>query len=82
MMSVLILGSVSPSLPNPSEGSPGQWHLFNDFLVQPLAKEEALNFTSWKIPYVLSFQLKEANNIVDFSWKRNLDTSLLYRGPS
>lgn len=82
MMSVLTVSSVSPSTPAPSEGSSSQWHLFNDFLVQPISKEEALNFTSWKIPYVLSFQLKEARNVVDFSWKQNLDTSLLYRGTS
>ena len=82
MTNVLTLRIVSPSSANPPEGSSSQWHLFNDFLVQPISKKEALNFASWKIPYVLSFQLKEANNIVDFSWKQNLDTSLLYRGSS
>lgn len=81
MRRVLTLSPVSPSQPKAPEGVPGQWHLFNDFLVQPISKDEALSFASWKIPYVLSFQRKEANHKVDFSWKKNLDTSILYRGP-
>jgi len=61
--------------------SESQWHLFNDFLVQPISKEEALRFAPWKMPCVLAFQRKEENNKMDNSWKDNLDTSLLYRGP-
>ncbi|KAI4925267.1 poly(A)-specific ribonuclease [Alternaria conjuncta] len=57
-----------------------RWHLFNDFLVRPIPKEEALRFdTSWKLPSVLTFQLKSARNKIDDSWKQNLDTSILYR---
>ncbi|RYN40444.1 PAB-dependent poly(A)-specific ribonuclease subunit [Alternaria tenuissima] len=57
-----------------------RWHLFNDFLVRPIPKEEALRFEpSWKLPSVLTFQLKSARNKIDDSWKENLDTSILYR---
>jgi PAB-dependent poly(A)-specific ribonuclease subunit 2 len=55
------------------------WHLFNDFLVRPIAKEEALTFnTNWKLPSVIAYQVKAASNHIDDSWKRNLDTSILY----
>ncbi|KAH7093275.1 PAB-dependent poly(A)-specific ribonuclease subunit PAN2 [Paraphoma chrysanthemicola] len=57
-----------------------KWHLFNDFLVRPIPKEEALRFEpSWKLPSVLSYQLKTARNKIDDSWKETLDTSILYR---
>jgi PAB-dependent poly(A)-specific ribonuclease subunit 2 len=56
-----------------------QWHLFNDFHVKPVSSEEALTFnTSWKTPSVITYQLKSANNQLDFGWKRQLDTRLLY----
>lgn len=56
-----------------------QWHLFNDFLVRCVSTEEALTFnTSWKVPSVVSFQVKEANNKIDSTWKEQLDTSILY----
>lgn len=57
-----------------------KWHLFNDFLVRPIPKEEALRFEpSWKLPSVLTYQLKSARNEIDDSWKDSLDTSILYR---
>jgi PAB-dependent poly(A)-specific ribonuclease subunit 2 len=61
--------------------APGQsqWHLFNDFLVRPVSTEEALTFnSSWKVPSVVAFQVKEANNKIDNEWKNQLDTSLLF----
>lgn len=59
-----------------------QWHLFNDFHVVPVAREEALTFNaSWKLPAVLTFQLKDANNTIDHSWRDKLDTSVLYYDP-
>ncbi|KAH8205355.1 hypothetical protein TruAng_000434 [Truncatella angustata] len=64
-----------------AEQSPGknQWYLFNDFHVVPVAREEALTFnSSWKLPSVITFQQKEANNKIDHSWKEKLDASLLY----
>jgi PAB-dependent poly(A)-specific ribonuclease subunit 2 len=60
-------------------GEPDQWHLFNDFLVQPIPKEDALKFDpNWKLPSVIAYQLKSSNNHIDDSWKKNLDTSLLF----
>lgn len=69
--------SVGHSLPEAPDRS--QWYLFNDFLVRPVQKEEALSFnTSWKVPSVITYQQKVFNNKVDNSWKRKLDTSVLY----
>ncbi|KAL7810030.1 ubiquitin carboxyl-terminal hydrolase domain-containing protein [Trichoderma aethiopicum] len=62
-----------------------QWHLFNDFLVRPVSRDEALSFnTTWKYPSVLAYQVKAANNKIDSEWKKNIDTSILYQdlGPS
>ncbi|KAI9743044.1 MAG: poly(A)-specific ribonuclease [Claussenomyces sp. TS43310] len=71
------LVNVAHSMPEaPVESA---WHLFNDFLVRPIKKEEALTFnTSWKSPSIIAFQRKDANNNLDDSWKQNLDQSLLY----
>ncbi|KAI1000322.1 PAN2-PAN3 deadenylation complex catalytic subunit [Podosphaera aphanis] len=56
-----------------------RWHLFNDFLVRPVSSEEALNFSPpWKTASVITYQISVANNQIDNSWKKNLDTSLLY----
>lgn len=55
------------------------WHLFNDFLVRPIVKDEALAFnTLWKLPSVIAYQIKAANNHIDDNWKMNLETSLLH----
>ena len=66
--------------PPPRDGLSGdEWHIFNDFLVQPLPKEEALHFDpTWKLPSVIAYQLKSVGQHIDESWKQNLDTSLLY----
>ncbi|CAG8983942.1 hypothetical protein HYALB_00006910 [Hymenoscyphus albidus] len=63
----------------PEAPGQSQWHLFNDFLVRPIQAEEALSFnTSWKVPSVIAYQVKVANNRIDNSWKQKLDTSLLF----
>lgn len=55
------------------------WHLFNDFLVSPVDPREALHFNkTWKMPSVVSYQVKTAHGAIDDSWRENLDTSLLY----
>ena len=60
--------------------SDDDWHLFNDFLVRHISIEEALRFDPiWKLPSVLTYQVKSARHAIDDSWKTNLDTSLLYR---
>lgn len=69
--------NTAPASREPTED---KWHLFNDFLVRPIPKEEALRFEpSWKLPSVLTFQLKAARHSIDDSWKDHLDTQLLYR---
>lgn len=56
-----------------------RWHLFNDFLVTEVTKEEALKFTdTWKIPSVVAYQVKSARHKVDDTWKEKLDTTLLF----
>jgi PAB-dependent poly(A)-specific ribonuclease subunit 2 len=70
--------TVSPSSPDPLAAD--QWHLFNDFLVRQIPKEEALRFDpNWKLPAVLTYQLKSVSHIIDDSWKHTLDTSILYK---
>ena len=72
---------VSISEREPTESS--NWHLFNDFLVCPIAKQEALNFSqAWKSPSVFALQSMELRNNIDDSWKSNLDTTLLYHNYS
>lgn len=61
----------------PSEQS--QWHLFNDFLVRQVSKEEALRLVlSWKMPVILTYQVKSARHAIDDGWKESLETSCLY----
>jgi PAB-dependent poly(A)-specific ribonuclease subunit 2 len=63
----------------PTAPAASRWYLFNDFLVEPIKAEDALTFgTSWKLPSVIAYQVKVANNVIDNSWKQKLDTSLLY----
>ncbi|WZH49224.1 ubiquitin carboxyl-terminal hydrolase-domain-containing protein [Fusarium acuminatum] len=67
--------------------APGEsrWHLFNDFLVKSVTTEDALTFnTSWKVPSVIAYQVKDENNKIDTEWKKNIDTSILYQdfGPN
>lgn len=75
------LVSVINTAPSSRDASPeDSWHLFNDFLVRPISKEEALRFEpGWKLPSVLTFQLKAARHSIDDSWKEILDTQPLYR---
>lgn len=55
------------------------WHLFNDFLVAPVSKDEALNFApKWKMPSVVFFQLKSEKNVVDNAWQDHIQTWILY----
>jgi PAB-dependent poly(A)-specific ribonuclease subunit 2 len=82
------LTCIASSVPLPvahcESEAPGesQWHLFNDFLVMPVSKPDALAFDVWKVPCVVVFQLKEANNSLDTSWKEDLDASILYEEKS
>ncbi|KAJ9385489.1 hypothetical protein DTO063F5_4264 [Paecilomyces variotii] len=69
--------NVSISAREPEEKS--RWHLFNDFLVTEVDKDEALKFNQpWKIPSILAYQVKGARHCLDDSWKNALDTTLLF----
>lgn len=55
------------------------WHLFNDFLVSPVDSRDAMSFSrNWKLPCVLTYQVKSAHGDIDDSWKRNLNMTLLH----
>ena len=59
------------------------WHLFNDFLVRKIDREEALRFdTSWKTPVALTYQMKAFRQNIDDSWKSNPDITCLYHNGS
>ncbi|EQL29647.1 poly(A)-specific ribonuclease [Blastomyces gilchristii] len=56
-----------------------RWHLFNDFLVTEVSREEVFSFNqSWKSPCSLAYQVQTARHGVDDSWKSELDTTLLF----
>ncbi|KAK2592263.1 poly(A)-specific ribonuclease [Conoideocrella luteorostrata] len=75
-----LVSTVNVAHAEPEAPQQSQWYLFNDFLVRSVSTEEALTFnTSWKVPSVVAFQVKEANNKIDTTWKEHLDTSILYR---
>ncbi|KAL1990064.1 hypothetical protein VTN49DRAFT_6645 [Thermomyces lanuginosus] len=70
--------NVSISSREPQEQN--SWHLFNDFLVTEVSREEALRFSEpWKHPCVLAYQVKSARHQVDDGWKDKLDTTLLFQ---
>ena len=49
MVSVHIADLLCGPVPS-SAGSPGGWHLFNDFLVKEVSEDEALSFSgTWKV---------------------------------
>jgi PAB-dependent poly(A)-specific ribonuclease subunit 2 len=74
--------NVDISSPQSSSGQAtrtANWHLFNDFLVAPVTEKEALLFNQgFKLPCILSYQIKSAHGAIDQSWKENLDTVLLF----
>ncbi|KAH6894338.1 ubiquitin carboxyl-terminal hydrolase-domain-containing protein [Thelonectria olida] len=75
LVSMVNVAHAEPEAPGES-----QWHLFNDFLVRSVSTEEALTFNpSWKVPSVVAFQVRHANNQLDMDWKKNMDLSILYQ---
>ncbi|KAF2858667.1 hypothetical protein K470DRAFT_259573 [Piedraia hortae CBS 480.64] len=63
--------------PNAQESD---WHLINDFLARPVSADEALHFDArWKLPSVITYQLKSKAGVLDEEWKSHLDTGVLYR---
>lgn len=75
-----LVSLVNVAISSREKQSENQWHLLNDFLVRRTPDEEALRFDpNWKLPSVLTYQVKSARNRIDDTWKDNLDTTLLYR---
>jgi PAB-dependent poly(A)-specific ribonuclease subunit 2 len=73
----LLTAAAAPSVRDPNVAD--DWHIFNDFLVQPISKADALKFDPlWKLPSVLTYQLKTMSHQIDDRWKDQLDTSLLH----
>ncbi|KAJ5582873.1 Peptidase C19 ubiquitin carboxyl-terminal hydrolase 2 [Penicillium sp. DV-2018c] len=61
-------------------GEASKWHMFNDFLVTEVDRDEALRFTQpWKQPCVLAYQVRDPRHVIDDSWKNHLDKTLLFR---
>ncbi|KAI4200031.1 MAG: hypothetical protein LQ346_002462 [Caloplaca aetnensis] len=70
---------INVALSSPQQQDEPQWHLFNDFLVRKVDRDEALRFaTTWKTPTILAYQFQGASNVIDDSWKDSLDTSCLF----
>ncbi|KAJ5724428.1 hypothetical protein N7493_006156 [Penicillium malachiteum] len=75
-----LVSFVNVSISDREQQEQSKWHLFNDFLVTEVDRDEALRFTQpWKLPCVLAFQVRDARHAVDDSWKKNMDTTLLFR---
>lgn len=75
----MLTGRITAAHSEPEPPGESQWHLFNDFSVKQISTAEALTFnTWWKMPSVLVYQLKSANNKLDTDWVRNIDTSVLH----
>ncbi|KAL4909167.1 PAB-dependent poly(A)-specific ribonuclease subunit pan2 [Aspergillus multicolor] len=75
-----LVSFINVSVSSREQEARSKWHLFNDFLVTEVDKDEALRFNQpWKSPCVLAFQVKDARHGMDDTWKDFLDTTLLFR---
>ncbi|KAL4943712.1 hypothetical protein BDV06DRAFT_130472 [Aspergillus oleicola] len=75
-----LVSFINVSVSSREQEAQSKWHLFNDFLVTEVDKDEALRFNQpWKSPCVLAFQIRNARHGVDDTWKNSLDTTLLFR---
>ncbi|KAJ5399712.1 hypothetical protein N7465_010201 [Penicillium sp. CMV-2018d] len=75
-----LVSFVNVSISGAGPEAQGKWHLFNDFLVTEVDRDEALRFTQpWKQPCVLAYQVRDPRHVVDDSWKNVLDKTLLFR---
>ncbi|XP_029450636.1 PAN2-PAN3 deadenylation complex catalytic subunit PAN2 [Rhinatrema bivittatum] len=55
-----------------------QWYLFNDFLIEPVDKCEAVQFDmSWKVPAVLYYAKRQLNTKYNLSIKNPIEASVL-----
>jgi PAB-dependent poly(A)-specific ribonuclease subunit 2 len=78
-----LVATIDVGLADSDPSQKGNWHLFNDFLVSKLPSEEALHFNpQWKLPSVITYQVKSQSHSLDNSWKTSVDTAVLYRSPT
>lgn len=55
-----------------------QWYLFNDFLIEPIDKTEAVQFdVSWKVPGILYYAKRNYHTKYDLRIKNPIDASVL-----
>jgi PAB-dependent poly(A)-specific ribonuclease subunit 2 len=75
-----IVSTVDTSLSEPDAQHSEGWHLFNDFMVRKVGAEDGLGFDArWKLPAVITYQVKSMSHAIDNSWKSHIDTRVLYR---
>jgi len=75
----LVNVDISSKKDSPKNKWSTDWYLFNDFLVSSVETREALSFDrNWKMPSVITYQVKSAHGKVDERWKDNMDTSLIH----
>ncbi|KAK4665844.1 poly(A)-specific ribonuclease [Podospora pseudopauciseta] len=75
-----LVAMVNVAHSEPTAPAESKWHLFNDFSVRRVSSAEALTFNAaWKLPSVLMYQIKQANNKSNMEWRTRLDTSILYK---
>ena len=78
-----LVATVDVSISDTDKSHQSDWHLFNDFLVHPVSQEDALHFNpQWKLPSVITYQVKSLAHNVDDKWRNAIDTSVLYRSPA
>jgi len=75
-----IVSTIDTSLSEPEVQKSEDWHLFNDFMVRKIGAEDGLGFDArWKLPAVVTYQVKSMSYAIDNSWKSQIDTRVLYR---
>jgi PAB-dependent poly(A)-specific ribonuclease subunit 2 len=75
-----IVSTIDTSLSEPEVQHSEDWHLFNDFMVRKVGAEDGLGFDArWKLPAIVTYQIKAASHVIDDSWKSKIDTRVLYR---
>ncbi|GAB7329119.1 hypothetical protein MBLNU13_g00950t2 [Cladosporium sp. NU13] len=75
-----IVSTIDTSLSELEVQQEEDWHLFNDFMVRKVGAEDGLGFDArWKLPAVVTYQVKSMSHAIDNSWKSHIDTRVLYR---
>ncbi|XP_058163959.1 PAN2-PAN3 deadenylation complex catalytic subunit PAN2 isoform X9 [Dasypus novemcinctus] len=55
-----------------------QWYLFNDFLIEPIDKHEAVQFDmNWKVPAILYYVKRNLNSKYNLNIKNPIEASVL-----